>query len=1117
MRTIKAADLFCGAGGSSTGLKRITDALGTHGITVKPSAPIARLSRDLDLSRHLLRMYKSQAALILLANIEKQLEAHPDGTARYRMLQQRGAAYLQLRRPEDAREFALKALDHNQAGVHALMTAAFASLDLGDEGGALGYAERAIAAAPDDGHAWAALVHVRMATERDAPAVPPRVSDTVEYRAGFIQVLLNRGRVEEASVLIDGLLAEGQRTADLLVFKAQTLMTTAHQDVGIQSPEAAEQIERLTTEAIDEHEASDYMIARALLARAMGRRALGRLSDADADMERAHHMEPEDPGPVLQAAQTRMIDGDFRGAVQLLSRPGIERFALLIAIRAEALAHLKESAASRKDLEEALRRLSDAHEPNAVRLAIADAAIELGDVALSERTLAPISGDATETARYAIVRGRIAFAKGDVEGARAEFERAAERERKLHDLCYAELGSRLVSIKRWEAAVQAFERAASVPAKALPQYVLALIFANQFVRANEFVMRELERGEKAPDWALEYAAHIAIAREDLPSAVQHLARLAAHDNATPAARLQLASLLLQLDDRAAEARPIVTALADEAGALPPDQQMAVSRALYWIGDHDRAMAVALRAYRAADDDPEMHRAFASLALHMREPIVPPDQVGPDTYVRLKKTGSDVVKEYVVLAEPPYNTAARQISILQAQALHLWGLKINDTTSLNEWLDRWEVVELKPASLHIVQDIIAHFADRFADAPFFVKGFSVSEGLTKVSDFAPMIMMLHQQDEQRNALVRLFREHMLPLGVLAERTGTAIPDAMSYLRSDEGGAALFVEWADRQGQEQSVAAAFAHNEIVLTESGLETAQRFALLDQLAARFTLYAPHSLRATLRSRLDDAHEIVEHGRKLMSATGPGLQLHEWPAGHPDLVRRRDALKALLDWIDTHVHLEPRPLASVVVGAEESSRDVVGHSSFDSVALASSRGAAMYADDLGLRRIGQVESVPSFSTPSLLIALAQTGTMSADDTNERLGRLSVMRYTRIPLSLELLKQLVRSMGGSERIEAISANLAPPAFTPLAAGRLGAQLLKWATTDAILPDSLYDLAAVVLTSMASHWPRPVCAHALLRAAVDEMSLLPVPYDVVKKACVEFSKVDHKLRIRGDKA
>jgi len=41
-----------------------------------------------------------------------------------------------------------------------------------------------------------------------------------------------------------------------------------------------------------------------------------------------------------------------------------------------------------------------------------------------------------------------------------------------------------------------------------------------------------------------------------------------------------------------------------------------------------------------------------------------------------------------------------------------------------------------------------------------------------------------------------------------------------------------------------------------------------------------------------------------------------------------------------------------------------------------------------------------------------------------------------IPLSLELMKRIIRSTHGTARAEAIGANLALPAFTPQAAGRL---------------------------------------------------------------------------------
>lgn len=137
---------------------------------------------------------------------------------------------------------------------------------------------------------------------------------------------------------------------------------------------------------------------------------------------------------------------------------------------------------------------------------------------------------------------------------------------------------------------------------------------------------------------------------------------------------------------------------------------------------------------------------------------------------------------------------------------------------------------------------------------------------------------------------------------------------------------------------------------------------------------------------------------------------------------------------------------------------------------------------------------------------------MAAYDANERLYRLTKMRYIRIPLTLELLKLLVRSTTGRERLQAIANNLAPPAFTLHAAGRLSAQLLKWAATEAILPDSLSDLADVLLASMASYWPRPACAHALVRAAVDEMSLLPGPCDAIKKACITFVRPEHNATL-----
>src|SRR3546814_6187952 len=56
------------------------------------------------------------------------------------------------------------------------------------------------------------------------------------------------------------------------------------------------------------------------------------------------------------------------------------------------------------------------------------------------------------------------------------------------------------------------------------------------VDANGLIEEELQKGSRAPGWALELAAHIADARDDREAAVRHLSTLCARRTATPAAR-----------------------------------------------------------------------------------------------------------------------------------------------------------------------------------------------------------------------------------------------------------------------------------------------------------------------------------------------------------------------------------------------------------------------------------------------------------------------------------------------------------------------------------------------------------------------------------------------------
>lgn len=100
------------------------------------------------------------------------------------------------------------------------------------------------------------------------------------------------------------------------------------------------------------------------------------------------------------------------------------------------------------------------------------------------------------------------------------------------------------------------------------------------------------------------------------------------------------------------------------------------------------------------------------------------------------------------------------------------------------------------------------------------------------------------------------------------------------------------------------------------------------------------------------------------------------------------------LAWAET-LHVEPRLDSIKPVGSpEDDIRNHLGRSSFYAAILAEKLGAALYADDLGLRRLALGGAVAtSFSTLSLLVGLAERGTITAEQRDENLLRLVLARF----------------------------------------------------------------------------------------------------------------------------
>jgi tetratricopeptide (TPR) repeat protein len=618
--------------------------LESHGLKTVPPGPNLRVNVELDMSKLLLSEAKPDAALMVLSRIEKRF-ADPDVDAhtRYRFHQQRAAASLQLGRFKEAIQLAQTALYYEPKGVHGLIVMSLASMSLGELADAVRFADMGVAAEPTSSDAWLAKVQVALAAAASSPTVPPEVVSSRGYRVGMANLMLNTGQPERALELTAELMQEGYRTAEVLVCRARALVTNTEGNVTF-SEDTALEAERLTSAALD-YDTSDDTKIRALVFRAFARRELGKIEEADSDMRLARDLQRDDPQTLFDAAQTVLADDDCESAIRLLMDPLTERFPMLLAMRARAFANREEPDSARRDLEAALHQVNDAHNPDAVRLMAADAALDLGDVDLAERALLGLSTKFTNSVRHLIILARIAFQRGDVVAGTQLFADAAVQDPVSRPGIYLELGSRLLKAGKVAESIDALEKAAPLPAKAIPLYTRALIRGNRLARAQSLVDEHLLK-QPQPDWVLDCAAHIAVRRDDPDSAAGFIERIVAGGRATAMARLELVDLLLDIRRRD-DALSHLTHLRDNIGSLSPQQRMAMAHLLHRAGESEEALTIAFRAYREADDQSGMHRGLAALALRSRAPIRMPTEVGAGTHVRLMNLRSAEIREHTI--------------------------------------------------------------------------------------------------------------------------------------------------------------------------------------------------------------------------------------------------------------------------------------------------------------------------------------------------------------------------------------------------------------------------------------------------------------------------------------
>jgi tetratricopeptide (TPR) repeat protein len=1074
-------------------------------IRLKPPAKDARFVQQLDETQQLLEDDQVQAGLVVLHRIKTSIAATDvTTTTRLRLLVLQGLAAVRSDDDDQAFDLANQALEIDATYVPAMLVGAMAALKLGKSDDATRLANGAVAIDGDNSKAWQTKVQVDAALGLPLVAPPPDVASSADYQEALMMVAINAGDWERVARLTAGLLADGDRSVDVLRYRCFGLMNTPDAGDGATRDRLLE-VEQLATEIINKPGIGLAMKSDAYNARGLARRGLNLLEQAKADFQRAYESDPRNENSIRNQAASLVESNRVADAAAVMRAANLQD-PTLIAMRATLRYETGDKPGAKVDLEEAERRTSKAIDVTDAKIVVAGAMAQTGDADGALRVVASISANEGGF-RLLVVRGAVAFLQDQVDQAIEHYRAAAAiaPPSDAHTLLI-ELGMRLFRARRYPDAVAAFDDAGGlelVGDEPRQFFAASLMAINDLVRAQGLVDDEVEKGRTLPAWVLAVAVDVAMRSDDIEAAIQRLTELVAAKDSIDA-RIMLAKTLVDAG-RISDARIYIDALS-AVDNLAPIERIQVAELMRLIGRQLEAVEVGFRAFRADPQDPKIQRSFASLVVTCEEPIPSPAEVGANTFVLLRDDRGNA-RSHTIYEDGPVEPLRNELTLESASKLGLLGKKVGERLAAPEqrdWADKgWTVESILASSVHAAQDIVEHYEERFPSEPFFVTSIAIGDG-TGIKDFVPLIGAVNARRQWVESVLEKSREMGLPLGFTAKQVGAAIPEIMDGAMLDgTHPGSLVVEWSPEQDQRESVLVAVRPGTVVLTRSALHTAQALDLLSILGDGFDLAAPRSLDWELRTELEKAEREVVSGVSTLMPGGPGFQMQEVEANSPMLVRRRDNLRALVSWLEASVSIKSRPL-SMVFGKgtdEDNMREFIGHSSFDAIALTLDVKGAVYADDIGLRRVLiQQNRARSFSTISLVHALAGRQALTPAARDALLLRLINTNYVYVLPTSDLLIAAVSqpspmTVASLQRAFALLATVSTPRAARMAGATLKAFALRQFT--AVQIEVLVDLA---LTAMHSRASMPLCAHLLMQSVEFEFRLLPIDRERVRRAC-----------------
>ena len=807
-----------------------------------PSAAEAVWDGRIDEARDSFKLGEtSRAQGCFHAILDEVLERSTDGThILYRLHINLAICSFASEALDDAESWLRKALQNKPLDDLAEALLARILLARGDVEAAKRKADSILERNPTQSQAW--IVIILTSAESIAQSeLPGELRKESDVLLALSEHYVNRGDVPKAMSIVRDAAEHATGNPQSCVSVAETLLYLGTQPTStLPVPQDLKLIGNLLQTAIhligNVEESS--LLSRALCARSNLRLIVGDIDGAERDGQRAYHADSTRNEAAFAWARALGEGGDATRALFVLEQhESQEDDPRAHALRARVLADIGgRDSEVEMSMRSAMELLHDCDEDRGVLLDLADLASVLGVCDLAEEILERLQRNIPK--HFAsLVLARVARRQGKRKKALANYSEAfsdAPESRRI-PIAY-EYASAARSLEAYSVAVDILKMVDvdEAPDAIRQTYVHSLVALGRWDEVSALLQRMASSGEPFAEWALEVASVVALRRDDLEGAAQHLTQLLSQTiegKAEVEARLAHTLFRMGRGEEAATLAHRTCAREDATG----ETRLDMAKVLFLAGEYDAAIQAAFAALRELPSSAEIDASYVHIFGESPEGIASKAEVARvdvDTWVRLQgDDGSEA--NYWILGDDSTIGAHDELLASSAQGSLLVGRSVGESVPQQpDSVDpiNFTVVEILPIWAHAFREALRRASTRISVERNPIQSIRIGDP-PSLKFMSTITSMLHRSREAQAKVDRLYAEGRVPLGVLGYRDRRTCRESYYHALQLECG--ILVDSGTAVSLRDGMTTATAADQVVIHTSALATLQELGMLHVLPA--------------------------------------------------------------------------------------------------------------------------------------------------------------------------------------------------------------------------------------------------------------------------------------------